>query len=419
MHHGTQWLGRTLVLALVLGCPRGVAGADTTQISGTVLNETRNIPAVGDRIILLRLDSGMQEEAHTTTDEHGKFRVPVDKPGNDYLVRVIHDRVAYDQRATSGDVLAIKVFDSATSVTEIGGTIEIFRAGTTANGLHVSDMYEIVNESRPPVTLRGERTFEVYLPLNARIESVLAAGPGKMGVLISARAVDNEPGHFVVDFPVRPGANKFAFNYDLPYRGRAEFQTHRRYSVQQFAVMLPRGMKFESRSGAFEVLAAGNPKYQVTATKLLEAGAGPTFKVFGSGALPPLNGAEPPQQVAPRASPSLRQAEGTRSPAGKPTARPMRFWNWRQLSALIAIVGALLALTIRIVWRRRHFETPGHEKPAQLRRERRGSALLNALREELSRLDADRARGAISADEYTSTKLALEKTSQRAAENVV
>jgi len=69
--------------------------------------------------------------------------------------------------------------------------------------LHVSDMVEIKNESSPPLTEAGERTFEVYLPANAKIDSVLAAGPGEMGVMISAVPVPDEPGHYAVNFPLR------------------------------------------------------------------------------------------------------------------------------------------------------------------------------------------------------------------------
>ena len=138
------------------------------------------------------------------------------------------------------------------------------------------------------MTQAGERTFEVYLPANAKIDSVLAAGPGKIGVIISVVPVPGEPGHYAVSFPLRPGATKFAFNYDLPYDGHAVFQTRRAYPLQQMAVMIPLTRKFSSRSPPFEVLATGNSNYQVQAAKQLEAGEGPGFEVSGTGALPPL-----------------------------------------------------------------------------------------------------------------------------------
>jgi len=54
----------------------------------------------------------------------------------------------------------------------------------------------------------------MYLPPNAKIDSVLAAARGRERD-ISAALVPGEPGHYAVNFPLRPGATKFAFNYDL------------------------------------------------------------------------------------------------------------------------------------------------------------------------------------------------------------
>jgi hypothetical protein len=201
---------------------------------------------------------------------------------------VVHQGVSYDQQAFAGQALFIEVFDAATHVRSITGTIEILRARTNGNLLHVSDMVAIKNESSPPLTQAGERTIEVYLPAKARIDSVLAAGPGKMGIVISATPVPGELGHYTVSFPLRPGATQFAFNYDLPYDGHAAFQTRHAYPLQQLAVMIPPTMKFSSRSPAFEILATGNSAYQVHAANQLAAGEGPGFEVSGTGALPPL-----------------------------------------------------------------------------------------------------------------------------------
>jgi hypothetical protein len=201
---------------------------------------------------------------------------------------VVHQGVSYDQEASAGDALSIQVFDAARRVRGVTGSIEILRTGTNGNLLHVSDLVEIRNESSPPLTQAGERTFEVYLPAKAKISSVLAAGPAKIAVMISAAPVPGEPGHYTVSFPLRPGATKFAFNYDLPYDGHAAFQTKHAYPLQQLAVMIPPTMKFSSGSPAFKILATSNSRYQVRAANQLKAGEGPGFEVSGTGALPPL-----------------------------------------------------------------------------------------------------------------------------------
>ena len=171
---------------------------------------------------------------------------------------------------------------------DVRGSIEILRAGTNRRLLHVSDMYEIRNESSPPLTQNGERTFEVYLPAAAKIDSVLAAGPGKTGEMISAMAVPDEPGHYAVDFPLRPGATKFAFNYDLPYVGHATFRTRHAYPTELVAIMIPSTMRFSMVSPGFTRLATESGDYQVRTASRLKAAQGLWFEVSGTGALPPL-----------------------------------------------------------------------------------------------------------------------------------
>jgi hypothetical protein len=408
---------RTIV-ALIL-CTGGAAGAlAASEIQGRVMDQTRGAPAPGDEVILLRLDKGMQEESRTKTDADGAFRIALQQPEKEYLVRVVHQGVNYDQRAAAGTVLAMGVFDAAQNVSGIRGTIEILRAGTTGptgTVLHVSDMYEIKNDSNPPLTKVGPRTFEAYLPANATLDSVLAAGPGKIGVVISARSVRSEPGHFTVDFPLRPGANKFAFNYDVPYDGHVAFQTRRAYAVQQFAVMLPQAMKFATQSTAFAVLAAGNPKYQVEATKELRAGRGPEFELSGDGELPALSaGAGKQEQAA--VAPSAAAGKVAAPNIGAIQEQAKNHVEIFTEALVLAVVATVLLATVVVMSRKRVSQ---RRKPnagalsTDTQREQAGYALLDALRQELWRLDNDRSRGTISETDYASTKQALERSWER------
>lgn len=279
---------RTVLSILILLACHSTVALGVNSITGTVRNQSPGGPAAGDDVVLFRLDSGIQEEARTKTDVLGAFTLPLQYPKKSHLVRVVHQGVNYDQQASAGETLAIPVFDAAPQVRGITGSIEILRAGTNGTLLHVSDLYEINNQSSPPLTLVGKSTFEVYLPADARIDSVLAAGPGKIGEMISAAPVRGELGHYAVGFPLRPGATKFAFNYDLPYTGHTAFRTRLAYPFRQLAVMIPPNMKFSSRSPAFKMLAIGNSRYQVQTANQLAAGEGPRFDVSGAGELPPL-----------------------------------------------------------------------------------------------------------------------------------
>jgi hypothetical protein len=345
-----------LSLAMLLAfLATGVLGAN--NITGSVRNQTRREPAVGDEVILVRLDRGMPEEARAETDAQGAFTLNVQHPDKPYLVRVFHQGVSYDQPASSNDLLSIEVFDAARRVRGLTASIEILRAGTNGNLLHVSDLVELKNESKPPLTQAGERTFQVYLPSDARIDSVLAAGPGETGVVISAAPVPGEPGSYTLNFPLRPGATKFAFNYDVPYHGHAAFNTRREYPLRQLAIMIPPAMKFSSRSPAFKILTTGNDRYQVETANELTAGEGPEFELSGTGALPPLSdqvNSQAPSQ-SPAAPNSIRSAP-TR--AGLPSVASMdsRLRPRQPLSQPLVLAGVtsvLLAACAFLVWRGR------------------------------------------------------------------
>ena len=348
---------RGFLAALALLVCLSTAARGANNITGSVRNQSRGEPAAADEVFLLRPDGGMQEEARAKTDSHGAFTLNAQHPDKPYLVRVFHQGVSYDQQASAGQALSIQVFDAATHVQGITGTIEILRTGTVGNLLHVSDMVEIKNESSPPLTQVGERAFEMYLPPNAKIDSVLAAGPGKMSVIISAALEPGEPGHYAVNFPLRPGATKFAFNYDLPYRGHAAFQTRHAYPLQQMAIMIPLAMKFSSRSPAFRILSIGNSRYQVQTANQLQAGEGPGFEVSGTGALPPVEDQDktPARSQSPAvpnrvvsapdrgALPSLANID-TRLKQTPPPSQSL---------VLCEVTSVLLAACVLLVWRAR------------------------------------------------------------------
>jgi len=344
----------SFVLALLACFSTGAMGAG--NITGTVRNQSRGQPAAGDDVMLVRLDNGTLV-ARAKTDARGSFAFAAQYPDKEYLVRVLHQEVDYDQRASAGDALSLVVFDAAPQVAGVTGSIEILRTGTNGKLLHVSDMIEIKNESSPPLTRVGERTFEAYLPANAKIDLVLAAGPDKIAAMISAAAVPGEPGHYAVNFPLRPGATKFAFNYDLPYEGRVVFSTRHAYPLEQLAVMIPPTMKFSSRSAAFHVLATGNDRYQVEAANQLAAGEGPGFEVFGVGELPPLG--EPSKSLTREQSPEItwptvvNPSRASLAPVSDFDSRLKQSEPRSQAFILGGMTSALIAACAILVWRGR------------------------------------------------------------------
>lgn len=349
----TKTVATNTLLAIVVACPTATRAAD--EIVGHVRNGTTGQPAASQEIVLLRLDGGASEEARTVVDNLGAFRFTAQSMGPHYLVRAIHQNVIYDQPAAPGQSISLELFDAADEVAGVSGSIEIIRIETQGEFLHVSDMYEIRNDSNPPVTLARDRTFDVFVPGEAKMDSVFAAAPGKVAELISATALPGEPGHYAVNFPLPPGATKFAFHYELPYAGREAFRTRRAYPVVQLAVMVPSSVRFSSRSRAFQRLQTGNPRYHVEAASPLAAGDGPTFEISGDGSLPPLDAetrAKAASRVESLALPNSAAIRQT-SPSMLTDTRLPSTARFSDSLALEAIAAGLFAACAFLVWRAR------------------------------------------------------------------
>lgn len=403
--------------AVLFGWVVACRGADI--ITGEVRNATKAQPAAGDEVILLGLDENRHEESRTKVNSQGMFTIDLKDPGRPHLLRVMHQGVSYDKTVSSGGRVTIDVFDSTARAPGIAGRIEIIRAGTSEEMLHVSDMIEITNRSDPLVTQAGARTFEVYLPSDAIIKSILAAGPGDGAESISAEPAGREPGHYAVNFPLRPGATKFAFNYDLPYKGRAKFRAKSDYPFQQLAVMIPPAMRFTARASAFHTLPVGGDRYHVVSAENVKAGTELAFEISGTGAMP-ATGAKSQSASNRRveaAGPAPAIAFGTLAGPdaaaiagqGKKPARRSSIVRWWAFAALLGFAACMF-----LVWRQHR---PGRLAPTSIPSEsiaQRPVYLVGALKEDLLQLESDRLQGLIRGEDYTLAKHALELTIDRA-----
>ena len=394
------------------------AAPASNTIAGSVRNPSRGEPAAGDDVILFRLRPTMHDEAHAKTDAQGQFVLRARDSGGPYLVRVVHQNVNYDTAASVGDTLSVSVFDAAADVPDVKATVEMLRAGAQGKLLHVSDMYEVENTSTPPMTQAGPHTFEVDLPPNARLDSVLAAGPEKLVTMISATPVSGDPGHYRVNFPLRPGATRFAFNYDLPYNGHAAFQIRHAYPVQQLVVMIPSTMQFFSPSSRFQKLPSGDDNYRVLAMNQLEEGDGPRFELSGAGALPHLRDhtSKPERSPATAVPDSKEVAESVAHPLASPhtnagaKTRSTAAWPlWAAIGVIVVFVCASIAGRAGKIRRAPLYELPpGGAIPSQV-----PTAGPGGVKDDLFRLELDRIRGSISEDEYASLREALEAAVKR------
>jgi hypothetical protein len=406
----TRILFPILLLLLALS-----VSANAEAISGKVGNVTTSQPAAGDDVILLRLGNGMEEEARAKTDAQGAFTFNPGSPKAQYVVRVIHQGVNYDQTVIGTAPLAIQVFDAVAKIEGLGGTIGIAQVESDGKNVKVTEMYAIANNSSPPVTQAGPHNYDIVLPANAALDAVEARRGEGVWTKAPPAPEQGKPGHYSVNFPFRPGDTLIKFTYHLPYTGPVALHLRLPYPIRKFAVLHPPSIKFKaSRAGAFTSPGQANGFQIEAAVKQPMVGDVPAFEISGVGTAsppaattvaPPAPVPQPPAASAPpvtTAQPDTAAGQPAAPSSSNPSVAPKRE-SWL---VPLAIAGLLMIGAVAF-WRMRATSP----QPAAA-----APALLEALKEELFQLEIDKAKGSISPDEYTATKQALNTTLQRAVE---
>jgi hypothetical protein len=381
------------------------------SITGTVRNQTTGTAAAGDDVVLLRLGEGMQEQARTKTDGQGAFTVPAPVATAQYVVRVLHQGVNYDQVATASSRLQITVYDVVSRIPGLSGLIGIAQIESDGKLLKVTEMYAIRNATNPPVTQSNPRNFTVFLPEEASLDSVEV----KSGAGMWTRApVDREPdarNQYAVNFPLRPGDTLFRSTYHLPYSGPTTLRLKLAYPIQKFAIMHPPSMSFRALHAKTFLNPGRSDNLQIEkAVSEPLSGDVPAFVISGIGSAASTARANPPQAAAspiiapPQTAAPLNNA-GAQPAARAPNVAPQ---PGKALWPIVAVAAALIAVLSLAVWRRRQ------RKNSTIKISDAKEPLLEALKEELFHLESERLHGSISAEEYASTKEALNVGIQRA-----
>jgi Carboxypeptidase regulatory-like domain len=393
-------------------CAVFAAAASAATITGTVTNGTTKTPAAGDTVTLIALDQSMREIAHTTTDAQGHFSIDAPDPGM-HLIRIDHQGAGYFQPAPPNTPnVNAQVFDVAATVAGVSTVANVMRVETDQQGLRVTQSFFIKNDSNPPRTQFGKRSYDFYLPPDAVIEGSAAMAPGGMPVQSSPVPL-GEKGHYAFLFPLRPGVTQFQLSYHLPYSGSLAFDQHFAGPTDSFVVMMPKSMSFKAGEGvSFQPL-----NETPGALTFLARGGTPAhpfaFTVSGSGAMPRDTQAE--SQSNDNAQGGSAAANDTRPGGGLgvpiDTPDPLNKYKWWILGGitLVFAVGAGFLL-------RRQGDAPATEVAAVVPAlpNLSGGGLLAALKDELFALETDRLQGRLTDSEYEQHKQALELVLRRA-----
>src|SRR6266853_1802387 len=250
---------KSTLLLVCCCCALSAYAADT--INGVVRNHTTGKAAAGDEVILLRLQNGMEEESRTRTDAKGAFSLRLTSADSPHVVRVLHQRVNYDQTMSGKSPLEIAVFNA------------------------------------------GPRNFEISIAPKATLDSLEVKKGGGIWVTLAPLPIKGQQERYAVDFPIRPGDTLFKFVYHLPYTGPTNLHVKLAYPVKSFAVMHPPSMSFKPSSAqAFTSpgLAQGLRVEQAVSKPVVRDV--PEFEVSGIGLAAPAQAAGTSSATSPAAA---------------------------------------------------------------------------------------------------------------------
>jgi hypothetical protein len=403
--------------------------AQAATVTGNVVDKTTNKPSEGDDVVLISLQQGMQEAARTKTDARGHFSIDI-PDNNMHLIRVDHQKAAYFEPVPPGTTkVDVTVYDVAAKVEGVSTEADVMRIEAGPQGLHVIQNYFVKNASDPPRTQFSAQAYDIYLPLDAKIEASAAAGPEGMPVS-SSPMPQADKGHYAFIFPVRPGETRFQLSYTLPYNGSYKFTPRIALPTENVAVMLPKSMTFEG--GAPFQQADVEDNAQTYLAKNVRPSQALAFTVSGTGEMPRDSGQGQGDQAgagandasggqATSAASDTRPGGGLGNPIDTPD--PLQKYKYWILSglALVLVIAAGFFLRAKpmeavaagpvaspLVPTPMPSSFPGDSVS------RNNGSLLAALKDELFTLETERLEGKLSEPEYAEQKAALEQVLKRA-----
>jgi hypothetical protein len=200
----------------------GAVAAQAGVLHGTVKNGTTGKAVAGVEVILLQLQGGMQPVGNSKTDAQGQFTFDNPSVGaQPMLVRAVYKGINFHTPLPPGrSDIEVAVFEPSKDpkTIAVGSRIVFFQPNGST--LTVGEEYGIQNNSHPPQAFfRSDGNFEFSIPENAQLQQVAAAGPAGMPVVQAP--IDKKKGHYAISYAFRPGQNTVRYSYQVPYAGNA------------------------------------------------------------------------------------------------------------------------------------------------------------------------------------------------------
>jgi hypothetical protein len=416
-----------MVAALSLSAFAQVSDAGTVR--GTVNNGTTGKPAAGVEIVLIQLQGGMQPVANTKTDASGQFTFDHAGIGTQpMLVRAVYKGVNFHQPLPPGkDSVNVDVFEPSgdPKLVSVPSHVVIFQPKGAK--LLVGEEYGVKNDSKPPQAFfRTDGNFEAMLPDQAELKQIAAAGPSGMPVVQAP--IDKGKNKYAISFAFRPGESEVRLSYELPYpNNTATVKLPTQYGGGRLLVVAPPSVKLTGDGLQMAGQEQGMNIYEISA---VTAGTMITLSLSGT-APPPAVAGNPDAGGAPGRAENVQGGDSS-APAIQSVPGRLDDYKWW----IVGGFAALFILAAILLWRKPISVTvagPGYvapdagakTEPARGTTEKsanpssNGEALssldkdnatsLDALKDQLFRLELRRQAGTIGDDEYSRERAKAEQ----------
>jgi hypothetical protein len=268
--------------ALVLAPLAAIAGAGT--VHGTVINGTTGKPATGIELVLIQLQGGMQEVAHSKSGAQGEFTF--DHPGlgaQPMLVRAVYHGVNFNRALPPGGTTAqVDIYETSKDAKTINVPSHVVIFKPNGATMIVGEEYQIENKSQPPMAFyKTDGSFDFALPEKGQLQRVDAAGPAGMPVV--QLPIDKKKNRYSIAFAFRPGDSSVRYSYELPYAGNsATVQIPTVYPGGQLLVVAPPSVQISG-----EGLVPAGQEQNMNLYARQDVPAGTLIAVSVSGTAPP------------------------------------------------------------------------------------------------------------------------------------
>ncbi len=261
-----------------------VASASAGTVTGVVHNGTNGKLAAGVDVYLIQLQGGMQVVANTKTDSQGRYRFDYPAIGQGpMLLRAAYQGVNFHQPLTPGrDTVDLTVYEKTKNPLARQVTSRLIVLQPNGTSLLVGEEYTIENQSQPPAAFYDEEgDFDFQVPDDADMNQVSAWGPSGMPIVLGT--IDKGKNHYAIAYAFQPGDNGVRISYQIPYGSNsAKLLLASPYDAQKMLIAAPPTVQVSSEG--FQP-AGSDQGYSVYSHEQLPAGF--PVQIAVSGTAPP------------------------------------------------------------------------------------------------------------------------------------